>query len=470
MFTEISFSYSDIERNCSEIISQYTKEKETRDSSKEEKIIFVASSRFRESYELQLQGNQMTFRVNGALSSENLQSASQLIQHVVAFAAICGLTDADSKGKTDESCLVEAEKKKKRTTSSTDFSEEGVDVKKSNSLLTPTVARDKRRRNLEKTFNNHGKVYNAGLLFPSRPPRSLSFQLTIASHQGTRDYMEDAGTIKDEKTGLLAAVFDGHCDQGRLSQYAADAFKKEFLTAIEKEPDQISYLFHHFMDRIHREIGSLRLKGGTTAAICYLDKTTNYLYTSTLGDSQAIVFRKQGHAITWFPVSCVRDWSSPKDAKRAVEGLKLYSFKYPYASTIDYPTYLDIGSWTSAKNPKLLRFPPNRFGINVSRSLGDYNNINNWPPIEILSHKPKTTEFLLNADGESEECIVIGTDGIWDYVDMDELSEKVMLPHWGQADLAQRIVTLAVELPTDSEESRDNATAICIHVSPQTKE
>ena len=464
MFVENLLSYDQIYQSCEEALSRYAQEGESSSFLQEQKVSFVANTPFKESFELHLYRKQLTFRVTGVFSSENLNESSLLIQRVLFLAEKHRLVNADqtSLGKTSQG----SRSKKRRLKKSVSPPGSPQGAKTIKHLFNPEISTEKRRKNLGKAFSEHGKedcdisvIFKESIFFP------LSFKSFMAQSQGTRDYMEDGGFCVENTKGLLAGTFDGHCDQGKVATYASMYFQEHFFKKLEERPGQISDIisdiFKECIDCIHNEVKTFM--GGTTAVVCYIDKSTNFVYTSTLGDSQNFVFRKQRDKIEWFPVSCVRDWSCKNDAERAVEGLKLYTSRYSNTKFIDYPKYLDIQNWINEKDPKKLRFPPLATGINVSRTIGDYNNINQWPSIEILSHKPKITEFLLH----SYDLLVIGTDGIWDYVKIKRLIKHVLMPNWGSENMAQLIVDHAIGQPVKGKKyTRDNATAICIYSEP----
>lgn len=461
-------SYDDIYQKCLEAISQYAESVKSDCSPTNQKVCFVADSHFKEIYKLYLCDKFFKFRTKGSFNTHSIHKAQELIQKVVFLAEEHGLGDRDVEHINDKkkSCCDKKKRKLKEMNDSPGSPqklEKVINLKKRKCAVGPELAREKRQNNLQKAFEEHHTNWSINRIFQSSTLVPLSFRYSMAEGQGPKPFMEDAGFCLITESDVLAGVFDGHCDEGKISTYTSDYFKEHFLNKLKASTTPITSLFENFLDRIHKDLEASW--GGTTAVVCYIDKLTNLMYVSTLGDSQSIVFRKKGDEILWFPVSCVRDWSCKVDARRAVEGLKLYKLMYPNETLkdpklefIDYEKYLDINSWIEAEFSKSLRFPPNRKGINVSRTVGDYNNINRWPNIEILSHKPKVTEFLLGSD----DCIVIGSDGIWDYIKMEELIENILKPHWGSEDMSQLIVDYALKTCN----GRDNATAICLHTQP----
>jgi serine/threonine protein phosphatase PrpC len=457
VLVEHLLSYDDIYQNCAKEISKYAEK--NFNLSQEQKITFIANSVLKEKYTLHFSGQNFSFRAEGHLANDDQYN---LIQGVIDLAEKCKLINTDD-ARGESGSKKKNKRKLKNISGSPTYLTQGSPNKKLRCISQPTPS-EKRRKNLRKAFLEHDKEEDVSLIFKNRIFAPLSFTYSLAQARGDRDHMEDVGFCIEKKGNVLAGVFDGHCDSGLVADYASKYFQNNFLKKLKKTPDQITKVFVDLIKNIHANVKIL--KGGSTAAVCYIDKSTNYVYTATLGDSESIVFRKRGNSIKWFPVSCVRDWSSAKDASRAVEGLKLFTKKYVGAKLIDYPKFLDLENWTQEKHPKRLRFPPHPLGLNVSRTIGDHNNIDAWPPVEILSQKPKVTEFPLGAQ-DSEDCVVIGSDGIWDFVEIQQLINDVLLPHWGAENMAQLIVDYVLKTPQPPKRLRDNVTAVCIYAKKQ---
>ena len=175
--------------------------------------------------------------------------------------------------------------------------------------------------------------------------------------------------------------------------------------------------------------------GGTTALFCFFDSLTHRLYTSNLGDSKALVFRKTTEGlIDSFPVSIERNWANPKDMERA-------------RIAFNDPEFFKI--WSQAKNPKERRFPFPFYGVNVSRSLGDKGmTINDKTATSQNAHQT----FVQLKEGD---LLVMGCDGVWDFVTPEGLIDNVLTANWDHPFLAQRIVNYALKT------SSDNITVIC---------
>src|SRR5581483_2581006 len=128
-------------------------------------------------------------------------------------------------------------------------------------------------------------------------------------------------------------------------------------------------------------------------------KNTNLIYTATVGDSEAKIYRSMKGKLKSIPLSNVRDWSFKKEAIRA------------FLATQD-PKILE--TWIDSDKPKKLRFNPQKVlfgGINACRAFGDKQ----FAEVEGkagLIVKPKiTVQELKPGDRLFYAC-----DGYWDFV------------------------------------------------------
>jgi serine/threonine protein phosphatase PrpC len=229
-------------------------------------------------------------------------------------------------------------------------------------------------------------------------------QLQLCFHQLSdlglsRKNQEDAHFVSEN--GALAGIFDGHGGSD-VSNYANENFPKRFPDVLKNCNGNVHQAFETLIHEIHEEVAQLPdwQEQGTTAVISYLDKTTNKLYTATLADSEANIYRKnkKGENIS-IPLSPIRNWSSVKDAKRASLALEWGEI------ATEWPK--------KAKNSKTLRY----ITINVSRGIGDdfLCKLNSLKEVELpsgMSHKPKITMTQLKPG----DILVLACDGLKDYV------------------------------------------------------
>ncbi len=267
----------------------------------------------------------------------------------------------------------------------------------------------------------------------------LTFSYTAHEAQGRRPSMEDAHFCLAIEQGILTGLFDGHGGKN-VAGYANAAFQDRFSQALKAAKGGVRQAFEALINEIHDEVASTPAwqHMGSTAVVCFIDKHTNMVYTATLGDSEANIYRQIKGQLKSIPLSCVRDWSSQKDAKRA-------------ADAKNDPTI--ALEWPKATDPKRLRYPHRHYGINVSRAIGDVGaNIHEKPGI---IHKPKiTVNMLLPGDK-----LILACDGLKDYV--PERAIITVLAKAKPANIAKALVSYALH----QGQSHDNVTVLSLSVS-----
>lgn len=282
-------------------------------------------------------------------------------------------------------------------------------------------------RNLQKSITQHaGRFWEAGFTNPfctglldrtdSLELLNLSHHCWMAESQGLRREMEDVsfcGPI--EGVGYVWAVFDGHGDKGRLGKFAKARLFEWIRAAYEERGGQWVQVMEQVIDKLHCGYREEEAHpGGATALLCLIPEGSAQVITATLGDSEAIVFRREEGGLMAIPLSCVRDWCSSKDEKRARDGGIHFS-----------PT-------TLAKDR---RWPFAFHGINVSRSVGDFDLRHSLdvqaPSTEVVSHKPKVTRCGL----QSGDRLALLSDGALDFLTYQKMLE-IVRSHWDSPHLA----------------------------------
>lgn len=222
----------------------------------------------------------------------------------------------------------------------------------------------------------------------------LSFLKTEHLNIGTsRDSMEDAHFCISIEKGILLGVFDGHggCE---VANYISTAFQEHFSSFLTQANNNVHLAFEFLFDNVEKEL--LKREDftyqGSTALLSFIDKK-NDVFTATLGDSEANIYRKVDENLVSIPLSVLRDWSCPKEAKRAALALGRPSIEQ---------------SWPLTEEAKTLRFQ----GINISRTLGDLCIKTSAPNGPGIIHKPKITIFHL----EHDDLLVLATDGLKSFV------------------------------------------------------
>jgi serine/threonine protein phosphatase PrpC len=162
-------------------------------------------------------------------------------------------------------------------------------------------------------------------------------------------------------------------------------------------------------------------RSGTTLVLSLLDKRTGHLYTATLGDSEAFVWRKETGALE--PLSCVRSFDRSPDkerAKRVYQQISTDQLNYVEA----WETGLKVARERGDK-PKVVslqqvqRLPLARrattlmqallnstCGLTMPRALGDGEYR------EFMSIEPDVT---ITAVGPGD-VVLMGSDGVTDYI------------------------------------------------------
>ncbi|MDN3506125.1 MAG: PP2C family protein-serine/threonine phosphatase [Simkaniaceae bacterium] len=282
------------------------------------------------------------------------------------------------------------------------------------------------------------------------PPIKCSHH--FADNIGPREQMEDAHFYQDLGKGVLAGVFDGHGGK-EVSEFASIEFQKRFPKALEDAKGNVHNAFETLIHHIHQDIArhSSWNKQGSTAVVTYIDKESRLIYTATLGDSEANIYRNNLlGSVTSIPLSFVHDWTT--DVGRLVEvfGKSLISSIWMYCG----------------KNPKHLR---SRLfsGVNVSRAFGDVDQTG-VPAKPLVTHEPVITVNKL----QSKDVVILACDGLKDYVPEQEISDTVgKVQSVAQGLLGRDSRTLAKQLVDKAllnmQEKRhgDNVTVLAIDVA-----
>ena len=252
----------------------------------------------------------------------------------------------------------------------------------------------KMRRNMEKACLEH-RIAHLRFDAPSRPLGPVTYR--FKTFKGSRASMEDSHIYHKIKNGVLVGVFDGHSGF-EVAAFAASYFEKHFESKLcLLELNVYMAMIHVLFDLQNLINSNPRLcTSGSTALLSFIKADTSEIFTMTLGDSEAFIYRT-GQMI---PLSCVRDWTSKKDFDRASKG------RY---GGIFLSQPFDL------MHPKEVRYGPRTpsleyGGLNLSRSLGDAK-------YDAISHKPKITVFQASQD----DVLLLACDGLIDYLPRSEM-------------------------------------------------
>lgn len=309
--------------------------------------------------------------------------------------------------------------------------------------LSVDQAMQKMWKNTHKAILEHNKkedVYIKDIfsiqVIANAPLEPLTATYNAAIAQGIRPSMEDAHLIMETPQAVMGAVFDGHGGD-EVAKYACFRFQERFFSSLEENEGHIYQSFERLIHEIQEDIAQHREWDtvGSTALICYIDKETHLIYTATLGDSEANIYRKvDSGRLQSIPLSCVRDWSSKKDAHRV--------------ALVKQDICIDM-DWVDNPQPKLLRYPGGNTGLNVSRSFGDMQ----YHPV--VSHKPKITVNQLKPG----DLLILACDGLKDYVSEKEIIEQ-LIEHKQDLTVSEQLVRYALY----DKRSTDNITVVAIHL------
>lgn len=296
----------------------------------------------------------------------------------------------------------------------------------------------KMSNNFFKACKEHGVSEAISPAVVMQKQKLLSFACTGAENIGDRQEMQDRAFFLETNGFILSGVFDGHGTKGGDAAEEAATFFKEKFPGIVKSSSDMRTAFHTAMKMAHEQMATKYLYGGTTAVVCFIDKSTNLIYTATVADSEAKIFRKVDGKLTCIPLSCIRNWTSEKDQTRA-KAVEPTDTKYtPGAKTLRFQPGVGLNFYD---------------GLNVSRCLGDGKYS---PP---CTSKPKVTICQLL----SGDIVVEGSDGLWDYVSPEELLQKIKETKGG--DLAQEIVQFALAKGKEKHIPRDNIGVNVLRIS-----
>lgn len=279
----------------------------------------------------------------------------------------------------------------------------------------------------------------------------------FAEAQGPRPTMEDAHFYKEMEDGILTGVFDGH-GGSEVSAYSSGQFQTLFPKALKRANGNVHSAFEMVIHQIHQKVANHAAWNdmGSTAVVCYFDKATHQIFTATLGDSEANIYRKTGWGgYASIPLSCIRDWLCKRDFKRLTDIHGLDAIKAHLKR---------IGG-----HAKYLRSHIDR-GVNVARAIGDVSNTG-IPGKPRVIHKPKITVNKL----KSGDLLVLACDGLKDFLSEKEITfiacrsatTNLFQMIFGKPKQPRKIASQLVEsaLKRMNNNSNDNVTVVVIEVS-----
>lgn len=310
-------------------------------------------------------------------------------------------------------------------------------LKNTNKAITEHAKKDSAYTKTKETFSN---------LFEKKETETLDLSFSSAEAQGPRPTMEDAFVIsfpQNNNNPSLVAIFDGHGGE-KVSKFASKKFSKNFLSILKKSNENVYEAFELFCQKTQQKIAknSSWNQCGSTAVMSYIDPKTHLIYTATLGDSEANIYRN-GKSL---PLSCVRDWSHPKEAMRVA-----IAHNKPAIAT----------EWPKTPEKAKYRRSHINYGVNVSRAFGDIDQsvINGCP---VVSHKPKITVSKL----EKGDVVIWACDGLKDFATEGEIAKIINKPsHLFQKVFSNSLAKQLVDFAVNEKESQDNVSVIAAKIA-----
>lgn len=249
--------------------------------------------------------------------------------------------------------------------------------------------------------------------------------------------------FQETDNGALAGVFDGH--RGRnVADYACNEVKEKFNAYLAEASGNVHLAFEKLIHDIQIHIKEKHRvwdDQGCVAVICFIDKLMHRIYTATIGDCEANIYRENREKnLKSIPLSCLRDWNCKGEAERAAAAKQDSSF---------------VAGWIGSRKPKTLRFSyDGMHGCNFSRALGD-NGINERWPIPPITHKPKITVTLLRPN----DLVALASDGVKSFMSESKIVDNLTNIQKSAANVAESLVKLAID-----SKSQDNVSVIAIKI------
>ncbi len=238
----------------------------------------------------------------------------------------------------------------------------------------------------------------------------MSMEIQSCALQGRRPYMEDTYFYKEiEKGKWLLGVCDGHTDKGSLGRFVAEECKKMFVEELENAKGNVKLAFQTLFKSIHEKSNDAKCFG-STVVICYIDQKKGSSIQQLWGILKLFICRKVEEQFYLIPLSLVRNWANPREARRAADYYRGTSPKVAERIMLEYP---------NNPHPKHLRAPPET-GLNVSRAIGDKQYG------AMISQNPTVTINQLYPG----DRIFIYSDGVGDVINYNNLLKKILIPCW----------------------------------------
>lgn len=296
----------------------------------------------------------------------------------------------------------------------------------------------KMERNLIKAIDEHRKAGDCIMTFDEYQRSTqlgsiVQGRICSSEARGKRFRMEDAHFISNVGENILVGLFDGH-NGSHAARLSNRMFSDQFPQALKNAKESAHGAFMSLFPEVHQSfLVDSRNHGGTTALVAYIDYEQQTVCTATLGDSEAFLYRKINGVFKALPLSCVRNWGSKADARRAAQTYEMPDLEF---------------NWPKIVDPKAIRILAkgglDRASLNISRAIGDREFLfhKNRP---LVIQKPKITQ----ANFQSGDVLVAACDGVWDYLKQEDIIQQIQELRPDES-LAKRITLRALDASTDN--------------------
>jgi serine/threonine protein phosphatase PrpC len=277
---------------------------------------------------------------------------------------------------------------------------------------------------------------SSSLTFPLKPSALTPDYLSISSGSKTGIYRnrpkeinQDAiavlKNINNNPNHLLFAVFDGNGPEGhKISHYLKEKIIKLFPKHFENEENKIFKRSPHdsikiFLKKLEKKLNSsnldLKMSGSTLIS---LQVNGSQVVWANIGDSRAMIigFERSWYSKTLNKVHRPGEVSESIRIREAGGEIK----RLKNSSGEDFGP---LRVWNGKNDP----------GLNVSRAFGDF-----YLKDFGVTSDPDIQSFFLK---ESDKCLVVASDGIWDAIDDCDVVD-IVKKHWDRLDSSSAVAEI----------------------------
>lgn len=228
--------------------------------------------------------------------------------------------------------------------------------------------------------------------------------------------------LLNEEDYAIYGVFDGHGARGHdVSNFVKENLPKLIITSQGFRESPESVIKDCFL-KVQRMIENGNKKGtlnaqlsGTTCTVVVHDFVSNRLIVSHVGDSRAVLVRKDDSGAKIIAEDLTIDHKPELKGER--QYIESHGGRVAFDGFANHRVYVKTGTYP---------------GLNMSRALGDlvgsqHAGINNTPDVNVLQLRPKNNNdddksMKINADG-TEMILLICSDGVWEFISSQQAKD-----------------------------------------------